>query len=416
MMATQLTIYLDIRRKKENGFYPVKLRVWNSTLKKAKLYPVNMDLSEKEFQRCWEAKKPRKEYREQRIILDEVLANANTIVKKISHFNFDELERKLFRKSGDGTNVVVQYQNVITQKLNDNDIGTAQSYDASLNSIIKFLNFKGVLNPNKLSFFEITKDWLNEYENFMTTERKRSLTTVGIYLRCLRALFNSAIAENEIEKEVYPFGKRLYQISTSKGKKKALTNEQLKILFESIPATQEQQKARDFFFFSYACNGMNMKDIALLRYKDIKDGSINFYRAKTINTSKANLRPITAYLNDFTRSIIDKYGCKSTNPNTLVFDIISDTQNAQEQKIRINNFTRFVNQHLKILSESIGLPKEISTYWARHSFATNSIRKGASMEFIQESLGHGDLKTTMSYFEGFDDESKREFAQHLMEF
>lgn len=161
---------------------------------------------------------------------------------------------------------------------------------------------------------------------------------------------------------------------------------------------------------------MNIKDIALMRYKDIKDGSITFYRAKTINTTKAKRRPIIAYLNDYSKSVIDQYGNEDKSSNHFVFDIISDNQSAQEQKISINNFTRFINQHLKKLCESIGLPIEISTYWARHSFATISICNGATMEFMQESLGHTNPNTTMSYFAGFDDESKREFAQHLMDF
>jgi len=58
----------------------------------------------------------------------------------------------------------------------------------------------------------------------------------------------------------------------------------------------------------------------------------------------------------------------------------------------------------------------VSTYWARHSFATNAIRNGASMEFVQESLGHGSLSTTQQYFAGFENEAKRDFFQKLMNF
>lgn len=415
-MATKLTIYLDTRREKDNRLYPVKLRVWNSINKKAKLYPLNIDLTEKIFRQCWNTQKPRREYREQKIIIDGILTKANEVAKQVSPFSFEEFERKLFRKSGDGTNIFWHYQNVIDQKMNDKNVSTALSYEHSQASIKAFLKHKGIKDFKVLNFQDISPVWLNDYENYMTGELNRSITTVGIYLRNLRALFNIAIEDNEIQKEIYPFGHRKYQIPASGNKKKALTNEQLKKLFASQPPTAEQQKAKDFFFFSFACNGMNIKDIALMRYKDIKDGSITFYRAKTINTTKAKLRPITAYLNDYSIAIIDQYGDEDKSPNRLVFDIISATHSPIEQKIRINNFTRFVNQHLKILCKSIGLPEEISTYWARHSFATNSIRKGASIEFMQESLGHTNPNTTMSYFAGFDDESKREFAQQLMDF
>jgi len=62
------------------------------------------------------------------------------------------------------------------------------------------------------------------------------------------------------------------------------------------------------------------------------------------------------------------------------------------------------------------LPSDISFYYARHSFATNSLRKGASMEFISEALNHSDLSVTKNYFAGFEDEAKKEFANSIMNF
>ena len=62
------------------------------------------------------------------------------------------------------------------------------------------------------------------------------------------------------------------------------------------------------------------------------------------------------------------------------------------------------------------LPEDISSYWARHSFATNSLRKGASMEFISEALNHSDLSVTKNYFAGFEDEAKKDFANKLLDF
>jgi len=121
-------------------------------------------------------------------------------------------------------------------------------------------------------------------------------------------------------------------------------------------------------------------------------------------------------LNDFTSSIIEKYGNENKEPENLVFDILDKGLTPQQQQAKIKNFTRYINQHLKKLCKAIDLPEQISTYWARHSYATNAVRNGATMEFIQESLGHGNLKTTQNYFAGFDSETKKEFAQTLMDF
>ena len=74
------------------------------------------------------------------------------------------------------------------------------------------------------------------------------------------------------------------------------------------------------------------------------------------------------------------------------------------------------NQHIKILARNNGIEEDISFYWARHSFATNAVRKGATIEFMQESLGHNSKTTTETYFAGFGSDVKREFAKSLMNF
>ena len=153
----------------------------------------------------------------------------------------------------------------------------------------------------------------------------------------------------------------------------------------------------------------------MLKYKDLDDGKVSFYRAKTRRTSKANLKPISFFLNKFSTEIIEKYG-NEFNPDNYIFNIISEGDLAQEQKRKVQNLTRFINQHIKKLSKSNDLPEDISTYWARHSFATNSIRNGASMEFVSESFGHSILNIPKDYFAGFDNDTKKKFSDLLMDF
>lgn len=413
-MGIQITMYLDKRRAKHNGLFPIKLRVWDSQIKKAKFYPVGIDLKPKEFEDTWNRKKPSKPNQENRIKLDFILTRANKIVGGLHVFTFNHFEKKLFRKSGESTDVYFHHTETYNKRKNEGKLSTADTYNLSMKSFKAFELSKNKNAKGTLSLYEVTVDWLNEYEKYMIGNGK-SLTTVGIYLRCLRAVFNTAIAEKDINKEFYPFGKRKYKIPTVKNKKKALSSEQLKELFNATTKNKEQEKAKDFWFFSYSCYGMNIKDIASIRNKDIKEGVLSFYRAKTINTSKERLTPITVHLTDYATEIINKYGKLSDDPNDFVFQILADSQTPEAQRIKIKNFTRLINQHIKKVCEANELTV-VTSYWARHSFATNSIRKGASMEFIQESLGHEDQKTTMNYFAGFDDETKKEFAKKLMEF
>lgn len=412
----QISIVLDKRRVKANGTYPVKLRVYTSQPRLQKLYPLNFDYKEKEFDSIWKTERTRIEFQEDKIRLNSIYQKAIEASKELRPFIFEQFEKRLFRNSKDGSNISFQFEEVIREKKELNNLSTSDVYKNSQNALTDFC--KEVYNSDfkTLTFHSITPEWLNRFEQYMTSKKGRSINTVSIYLRALKTVFNKAIDERDIDKDLLPFGKRRYQIPSSTNVKKALSKDQLTDLFRSEPANHQQEKARDFWFFSYACNGMNIKDIALLKYKDIEEDRIRFYRSKTLNTSKANLKAITVYLNDFTLSIINKYGREDKSPESLVFDILEEGQTPHQQRTKIKVFTRFINQHIKKLAKANGLPEKISTYWARHSFATNAIRKGASMEFMQESLGHKNLKTTQNYFAGFDNETRKEFAQSLMNF
>ncbi len=65
---------------------------------------------------------------------------------------------------------------------------------------------------------------------------------------------------------------------------------------------------------------------------------------------------------------------------------------------------------------ALGLERRLTTIVSRHSFSTQLKRSGASTEFIQESLGHTDKKTTENYLDSFENEMKKEFAKKLSAF
>ncbi len=407
-----ISLYLDTRRKKENGLYTLKLRVFAN--RKQMLYSTQFEFTEKEYDSLLNSQRPSQKIKDIKLKLDSLLIKAKETAENITPFDFDKFEHKLYGKAGMSEKVFYQYDERINELINLNQIGNASNYNLSKKSIQEFIKYKGQ-KPENLKFTDITVQFLQEYENFMLSQDK-SITTISIYLRALRAIFNRVIENNELSNEIYPFGKRKYVIPATVKVKKAFTKNELKQLFEATPQIPEQEKAKDFWFFSYACNGMNIKDIALLKYEAIKDGSITFYREKTKNTKREHLKPITVILNEYTQGIIKKYGKQKPAPNDLVFSILNGSETPTDAHAKVKNFTRFVNQHIKTLAQSVGLPSDISTYWARHSFATVAIREGASIEFISEALGHSDTLTTNRYFAGFTTEAKKEFANNLMKF
>jgi integrase/recombinase XerD len=411
-----ISLYLDTRRVKINNLYPVKIRVFTSSPRKQKLYPTKFEYNKKDFESIWETAKPRNEVKDIRRELQAVENLAIVTAKGLQPFTFEEFEKKLYRGKGEGENVYYQYDLIIKRLTDNNQLGNASNYTLSQKSLKSFILFDTKKESKKLLFRDITPAWLHRYENYMIKTLSRSRTTVSMYLRALRTVFNTAIADKEIGAELYPFGKRKYQVPAVKSVKKAFKKNELSILHKADAKTPEQIKARDFWFFSYSCNGINIKDIALLRYENLQEDRLILYRAKTINTSKADLKPIVIYLTEFARNVISLYGNKPASPKQLIFNIINDDMSEADNFKAIKNFTRFINQNLKKLAKENGLTGEISTYWARHSFATNAIRSGFGMEFVNEALSHGSMKTTQGYFAGFEEESKRELMETLMDF
>jgi integrase/recombinase XerD len=401
------SLFLDTRRVKKDGRFPVKLYIWDGSAQVGKPYSTGMDCSEIEFSETWEKTRPRKEFKELRNRLDRTLRKANQSIDEMETFSFESFNRLITTPKGERQNVFWHYEEIINNLKTAGRIGTADSYRYAQSALMKYAKSK------RLIFKSITPKWLQGFEDFMV-DSGRSMTTVGMYLRTLRFVLNKAIEEGEVTRAQYPFGKRKYVIPEGRNTKKALSQVQLKTLFECVPPTPEQEKARAFFFFSYISNGMNMKDIAKLKSDQMELDRFHFTRAKTARTKKGKQKPITVFLTEIQPKVIATYG-NSSSYATYVFPIISESQSPEEQHRKIKNFTRSVNQHLKKLCRANGLP-EISTYWARHSFATRAVNSGSSMEFMQESLGHGDMKTTLNYFAGFDDSAGKELAQSLMKF
>jgi integrase/recombinase XerD len=417
-MECKITLVLDTRRGKKKELYPVKLRVWDKLSRKAKLYSTGINLAEKEFESAWATKKTRKEFLQTKDELKTIEAKAETIARELKIFTFKEFERKMFRKVGDEDNILASYKKVIDRYEKLQQFGTKIMYNCALNSIKEFLKAStGKETTQRVSFFEVTPDWLQDYESYMINKMGNSPTTVSMYVRTLRTLYNSAIEDGDLPIDVYPFGKRKYQVPSHRNIKKALTIDDLRKLKDANPESQDQQKARDYFLLSFACNGMNMKDIVMLKWENMEDDSsgkkIVYYREKIKNTAKQDQRPTVVYISELADQIITRLANKDRGHDDYIFPILDKKVGEAINYIKVKNFTRFVNQHLKKLAKAIEITEDISTYFARHSFATIAIQSGASMEFVSEALSHRDMKTTQNYFAGFDEVSKRELMKKI---
>jgi integrase len=405
----RIAIIQDTRRKKKDNKYPVKLRVTYN--REAKYYPTNIDLTKDEFKNVGD-KRTVDALLEMKAEIKEMETNANAIIKTLRPFSFAGFEKKFIDNPISKDLLASLFNNQIKKLNKQGRLGTATCYQTCYNSLIKF--------DKKLTLEKITDDLLYEYENWMLNNGK-SITTIGVYLRSLRAIYNEAIYEGLVPKELYPFGKRKYQIPTGKNIKKALSLSDIGKFYnfrknKTDPNYLAYIRAKDFWLFSYFGNGINIKDIALLKYKNIHGEYIVIERAKTLRTTRSNPQPICIFINDDISKVISRWGNKDTAADNFVFPIIDPKTDLVKQRKDIQQFTKVINKWTKRIAEELDIPTKITTYTARHSFSTVMKRAGASVEFISEALGHKDVKTTENYLDSFENEMKKEYASKLVGF
>lgn len=440
-MSVNTSITLDTRRIKKTGKYPVKLLV--SFERDPQRYQTIFDLTEEEFKGISSPRVSEK-LKSVREDLKEIQRKSEDAAKALDPFTYEEFEKDYIlnnrffhqRKSIKQATVIASYesygieydrrfpifklptpapgtilatfQSYIHKLLGERRIRTAANYQTSYTTIAKF--------SGNVKFTTISVAFLKQLEEWML-QKEYSKTTVGIYTRCLRAIFNEAIFEGLIKREkCYPFGRRKYQCPSSKNRKKALTLEEVEKIFYYQPICERERFAKDFWLFSYFGNGINPTDIAHLKYKNIDDDYITFERAKTENATRSTPKPISIYITEELQEIIDYWGNKDKQPNNYIFPVLQHNITALRQVELIELFVQAINDWMLKIRKKLGIEKKVTTYVARHTFSTVLKRSGVSTEFIQESLGHTDIRTTENYLDSFEKEVKKEYASKLSAF
>lgn len=398
------TFFLDKRRANSDSKFPIKLTIYQRPNKKR--YSTEISLSEEEWNRINGLNLKDENLKRIKLELHGILAYANKIIEKLKPFTFEDFESNFFYQAPVNTNQSVEkaFDKYINELASQGRIGTRSSYNTTKNSLLQF--------QPKLLFTDITPEFLIKYEDFMQKQGK-SPSTVGIYLRQLRSIFNRAISEGIVKQEQYPFKK--FEIPSSRNVKKALNDEQLERLLKYLPNTDTQQKAYDFWVLSYLSNEMNMTDILHLKKVNLEKTFLYFNRQKTIRTKKRDLRPIKVPLHERALSIINRWRCNNKS-NIYLFPILETDLSPVTIKNRTQKFIKLVNQGMEQIRLDLKIETKIGTYVARHSFATRLMRKGASTQYIKDSLGHSSVAVTDNYLGDFGDLVKNEFSVMLTDF
>lgn len=389
---------VDRRRRKNNGLFPVKIEVVYRRIQK--YYPTGQDVSIEEWNSFWMARRRPKKCSsiENSFYL---VRNAVELLAEKGEFSFRRLEARLGR-IGDTVNEAIEskMKNLMTH----GKINSYYRYRSTLHGIERFAG-------RKITFDSITASWLRNCENFWVKEGK-NCTTVNIYMKTLKSIFNQALDDGLIREGLFPFGKNGYNIPASSSRKIALTKVQIEAV-RRWKGNSEVEYWRDLWMFSYLCNGINFRDMLFLKYKNISDGEITFMRSKTANSRK-QAKIIHAPLTPLMSEIMARSGNGADGAaEKFIFRHAKGGEKPLEVSMLVRKVISSCNAAMKVLAADLGLPY-FSTYAARHSFATVLKKSGTDISFISESLGHTSIVMTENYLAGYDKEERRKYAENLI--
>lgn len=395
-----VTPIIDKVHPKKNGLCPIRIRV--TYQRKRVYYPTGKDLTVKDWERLSNARsRDIKDIRESIVNSFDIVRCVVEELASAGKFSFEALNSRL--KKANDTYIDTAFNAKIDELRADGRIGSSDYYFYTLSSIKRF-----AVRPVLID--SVTVDWLKRYEKFLRSENK-SQTTIAMYMRAIRSILNEARRAGIIKEAQYPFGRGRYEIQAGEGRKMALTLEQIGQIARYEDGSQATAKYRDYWLFLYLCNGINMADFVKLRYRDIVDGEICFVRQKTERTTKTR-KEIRVIISEPMQAIIDRWG-NPHKPDNFIFPVLTGKEDAIEQKHKTQYLTRAINRRMASVGKSLGI-EHISTYTARHSFATVLKRSGANIAYISESLGHQDLKTTENYLASFEKEERIKAADMLI--
>jgi len=414
-MSYPLVISVSHRRKGKNiqtGFH-LKEGQWDDEGKKVKRNFENSKHANTKVAKYWAA-------------ANEVISLPKQKLKELDVYNVVQIiELKINKGLDEALELLKDEVDEVTKKTKVKDyteliverlkkakrFNTARIRKDTWSALFKFCG-----NENLL-FTDITPLFLEDMEaNWLG--KGNELGGLSVHLRSLRKVFNTAIEDKntEVIAEHYPFGGRGYKIKEVGSVKRAIKLSYIQKMRER-DYTQDTPlwHHRNYFLLMFNLRGMNFKDLSELKIEnlDLEDGRCRYKRSKTKYSS--NSKEFNIKLSNEAKTILNYY-IKDKGPKDLVLPIMEGLENEGPEFVSnlYNSKREQHNRFLNKIQKDIGLNVKLTTYVARHTFATALLFEGVNKFQIGSMLGHKDARTTERYFAEFDVSVQDEAADLIL--
>jgi len=407
-MLSSIKVILYEQKTLSNGEHPIMLRIIKD--RKPKYISLGASCSKDLWDYQERAPKPKHPlYKELLNKIYKKKLEASKLVLTLEDeeddFSAELLQGKLKKVRAKKT-VLLYFDEVIKRLEAADRIGYANTFASVKNSLKKFRNGKD------FEFSDVTMNFIQQYEESFY-QRGCQMSGAFVHLRTFKTLLNYA-KKDEIVKPTYdPFKNISFaKFRRIKTAKRAITKDDMrKIIDLDLERGTSLYNTRNYFLFSFYNRGINFIDIAFLKWDNISKGRLNYVRKKTKESfSIGLLDPAKEIVNYYKH---EPYYAK----NGFIFPILSYdylTASARSTDNRIDRMMKIVNDDLKLIGGMAEIETKLTTYVARHSYATILKRSGISTSIISEAMGHDSEKTTQIYLDSFENSVLDEASKMIL--
>ena len=278
---------------------------------------------------------------------------------------------------------------------------TRELYATTLKKIQSYCDSQGV-SIELMRFEDITKTWINNFDRFLSTTCK-SKNGRSIHLRNLRHVCNYAIQERLTT--FYDW--RGFSIKTTPTVHRAMSVEELRMFFDA-KIERDKRQYLDMFKLTFYLIGINAADLFQAKKEQLKNGRLEYYRAKTNRYYTIRIEPEA-------EEIINKYKGKGE----YLLNVLDRYKNYRDYLHRLNdNLQKIGDCQVLAHGKKIRTPMfpTITTYWARHTWASIAAQLDVPNETIAAALGHGFGNRITAIYIDFDSKKVDEANRKVIDF
>jgi integrase len=252
-------------------------------------------------------------------------------------------------------------------------------------------------NDDPLLDTVFTLDFLNGFRNSLLSSNL-SRNTVSFYVNVMRSIYTAAVNSGRLE--VDPNLITSFRTKNVPTEKRAISADSIAKLHASdLSLFPDLEQCRDLFMLSFYFQGIPFVDLLHLRKGDLKGNLLTYFRQKTGTLVSVH---VLDEAREYLSRLLDSH---EANTSCLLPLLTCEGEDGYKQ---YQTALRRYNRKLKVLAKHLGIEETLTSYVARHTWATMAHHSGVDVAIVSQAMGHRTEEMTHTYLSSFGQEQLRE--------